>query len=531
MDSSPTLPGRADAALRTALLVLVASLLPLPTSAAQTGTTPRSAPEAVASCTACHGRRGEGDAAAGYPRLQGLSAAYQIKQLEAFADGTRKSEIMAPLARSLAARARAQATDYYAGLKAPAHPTAPASAPRDDRLAVRGRWSQEIPGCVECHGASGSGIGAAFPPLAAQPAAYLTAQLRAWQQGARQGDPLGLMQRIASRLSDEDVRAVSEYFSAIPVGGSAPPAAAAAANTGQARPPEADAGGIESLGGAGGERVFVPADKPIPDDGFGRMVRLGRDIFDDPGRYAGRYVGNSLRCTSCHLDEGRRVGSAPMWAAYVSYPAYRAKNGHVNTFAERLQGCFSYSMNGRAPPLGDAALVALESYSYWMARGAPLDPGIAGRGYLKLPKPALAADRARGAAVYADKCALCHGRNGEGRSANDGSPGFPALWGPDSYNWGAGMVSVSNAAGFIKANMPFSLGNSLTDQDAWDVALFVDSHERPQDPRYSGTVEETRRRFHDSDNSLYGQRVDGHVLGSNSVPPGRRLRRAASAGG
>jgi thiosulfate dehydrogenase len=523
------LPQRADAALGAPLLILLAALPQLANaSAADAANARRSAPAAAASCASCHGPTGEGNAAAGFPRLQGLSAAYQIRQLDAFADGTRQSAVMEPLARSLAARERTRLADYYAALGAtPRQPGSPAAG-RDDRLALRGRWSEEIPACVQCHGENGSGIGAAFPALAAQPSAYLAAQLRAWQQGTRQGDPLGLMQRIASRLSAADVSAVADYFAAIPASAAAPTALPAVARAAQAPPRPANRPESDVTTGPG---VFAPADVPIPDDEFGKVAQLGRQIFDDPGRYARRYVGNDLRCTSCHLDEGRRVGSAPMWAAYVSYPEYRAKNGRVNTFAERLQGCFRYSMNGQAPPLGDPVLVALESYSYWMARGAPLDPHIAGRGYVKPPKPALPADGTRGAVVYAQKCALCHGNNGDGQRANDGSPGFPALWGADSYNWGAGMVNVTNAAAFIKSNMPFSLGGTLTDQEAWDVALFVDSRERPQDPRYTGSVAVTRARFHDSDNSMYGQRVDGHVLGSSSVTPGRRLRERASASG
>jgi thiosulfate dehydrogenase len=523
------LPQRAEAAVRATLLVLLASLSQLPKANAEdAGNARRSAPAAAASCAACHGQAGEGNAAAGFPRLQGLSAAYQIRQLDAFADGTRQSAVMAPLARSLAARERTQLADYYAALVAKPRQPGEASAGRDDRLALRGRWSEEIPACVQCHGENGSGIGAAFPPLAAQPSAYLAAQLRAWQQGTRRGDPLGLMQRIASRLSAADVSAVADYFAAIPAGAAAATAVPAIGHADEAPPRPASRPESVAATGAG---AFAPADVPIPDDEFGKVAQLGRQIFDDPGRYARRYVGNDLRCTSCHLDEGRRVGSAPMWAAYVSYPEYRAKNGHVNTFAERLQGCFRYSMNGQAPPLGDPVLVALESYSYWMARGAPLDPDIAGRGYVKPPKPALPADSARGAVVYAQKCALCHGKSGDGQSANDGSPGFPALWGADSYNWGAGMVNVSNAAAFIKSNMPFGLGGTLTDQEAWDVALFVDSHERPQDPRYTGSVAATRARFHDRDDSMYGQRVDGYLLGSSSVTPGHRPRERASASG
>jgi thiosulfate dehydrogenase len=271
---------------------------------------------------------------------------------------------------------------------------------------------------------------------------------------------------------------------------------------------------------------FTPANRPIPDNDFGKVIQLGRDIFEDPAKYAPQYVGNDLRCSSCHLDEGRLVGSAPMWAAYVSYPAYRAKNHHVNTFAERLQGCFRFSMNGKSPPLGDPVLVALESYSYWLAQGAPVDPNIPGRGYTKPAKGASPPDYQRGARVYAKNCALCHGDNGEGRRANDGSAAFPALWGPDSFNWGAGMGTVTNAAGFIKVNMPLGRGGLLSDQEAWDVALFMDSHERPQDPRFTGSVAETRRQFHDDPDSMYGETVNGHVLGSDSVPPGQHAHPA-----
>ncbi len=107
-------------------------------------------------------------------------------------------------------------------------------------------------------------------------------------------------------------------------------------------------------------------------DGFGKSVKLGEQIFTHTQTFAGKYVGNTLNCASCHLDAGRKADSSPLWGAYPLYPAYRSKNGHVNSFAERLQGCFMYSMNGQAPPLGDPVLVALESYAYWLAKGAPI---------------------------------------------------------------------------------------------------------------------------------------------------------------
>lgn len=261
-------------------------------------------------------------------------------------------------------------------------------------------------------------------------------------------------------------------------------------------------------------RAFTPPpETAIPTNDFGKSVELGEKIFTHTQEFAGKYVGNSLTCANCHLDAGRKANSSPLWAAYISYPAYRSKNGHVNTFAERMQGCFRYSMNGKPPPLGDPVLVALEAYSYWLAKGAPIGERLQGRGYPTPPMPAQAADYHRGSEVYAQHCALCHGADGQGQSSG-GKTVFPPLWGAHSFNWGAGMHEVRNAAGFIKANMPLGLGGTLTDQQAWDVAMFMDSHERPQDPRFTGSVEATRTKYHNSPTSMYGKTVNGRVLGT-----------------
>lgn len=225
-----------------------------------------------------------------------------------------------------------------------------------------------------------------------------------------------------------------------------------------------------------------PADGAIPDTPLGAMVRFGRDIFTDTQRYARAYVGNGLKCVNCHLDAGRAAGAAPLWAAYVAYPSFRDKNDQVNTFAQRLQGCFRYSMNGRVPPADSAVIVALTSYAYWLATGAPTGAALAGRGYLPVPTPARAPDAARGAKVYAMHCAACHGAKGAGLKEGKAYT-FPPLWGRDSYNAGAGMHRVHTAAAFIKANMPLGQPNTLTDQEAWDVAAFVNSKPRPPDPR------------------------------------------------
>ena len=211
-----------------------------------------------------------------------------------------------------------------------------------------------------------------------------------------------------------------------------------------------------------------------------------------------------------------------MWAAWVAYPAYRGKNKKVNTFIERIQGCFEYSMNaqgsaaGAAPSAGSDTIVSLVAYSFWLSKGAPTGDGtMPGRGYPRLTETDQGFDPDRGAAVYAAKCALCHGEDGSGVSHANGKTLYPALWGAESYNWGAGMHKIDTAAAFIKHNMPLGLPDSLSDQEAWDVAAYMNSHERPQDPRHEGNLQATTERFHGGKFDYYGKRrtAEGRLLG------------------
>ncbi len=258
-----------------------------------------------------------------------------------------------------------------------------------------------------------------------------------------------------------------------------------------------------------------PAADAIPEGPMGDVIRRGEQIFLHTSTQAKAFVGNTLNCVNCHLDAGRAADSAPLWGAYTQYPAYRSKTMSVDTFSERLRGCFMYSMNGKAPPPGDEVLVALEAYAYWMSKGAPVGEKLPGASYPKLAQPAQAPDYARGQKVFNAQCALCHGDDGQGQRSGDVQV-FPPLWGKQSYNWGAGMHEVDKAAGFIQANMPLGKGHTLSDQDAWDVAAYINSHERPQDPRFTGNIADTRKRFHDSAFSLYGQTVNGQPLGQGT---------------
>lgn len=170
-------------------------------------------------CASCHGADGFGQAVAGFPRLAGLDAAYLQRQIESFADGTRGNATMEPVAKALDPAERQALAKYYAAMATPDLPQAPVDDGQralGEQLAIRGRWERQVPGCVQCHGPRGAGVGAHFPPLAGQSATYIANQLRAWQQGTRKNDPLGLMQHVASALDDADVKAVSAWFAAQP---------------------------------------------------------------------------------------------------------------------------------------------------------------------------------------------------------------------------------------------------------------------------------------------------------------------------
>ena len=174
----------------------------------------------AAPCMACHSADGGGQAAAGFPRLAGLPQAYLRKQLEDFANGSRSSATMQPVVMSLTDAERDAVVAYYSKLPVPSAP--PVKTPDGEAaqvaqtLATRGRWTNGLPACEQCHGPSGVGVGDHFPPLAGQSVLYISNALHAWKQGSRHNDPLQLMQTVTSKLSEADIAAVSAWYAAQP---------------------------------------------------------------------------------------------------------------------------------------------------------------------------------------------------------------------------------------------------------------------------------------------------------------------------
>jgi|SRR5690554_697214 len=252
-------------------------------------------------------------------------------------------------------------------------------------------------------------------------------------------------------------------------------------------------------------------------------ILKGYDLFLNTQQLRGKYIFNDMNCGACHMGAGAKNWSSPVWAAATTLPDYRGKNDRVNTLEDRIAGCFSYSMNGIPPAYDSPEMVVLVTYHQWLATGAPVyEYNIGGRGFDHLGKqPPVDLDYQQGQNVYQRECAICHGNDGAGQQV-DGVIVFPPLWGDNSYNWGAGIVRIFTAASYIHNNMPYGKPGSLTAEDAWQVANFINSHERPQDPRYTGDVKETREKylnFHQF--SHYGLEINGRLLGNHNNTGGK----------
>ena len=166
---------------------------------------------AAIACAGCHGANGVPAAGAPFPRLAGLPVEYVAKQLFDYRDDSRANAIMVPISKALTDADIASLASHYASLQVPAEAPAAAAPQRGRQLARYGDNALAIPACVDCHGGNITGGGPILPGLA-QPAAYTAAQLDAFRTGERKNDGDGIMQAIAKRLSDADVKALGEYY-------------------------------------------------------------------------------------------------------------------------------------------------------------------------------------------------------------------------------------------------------------------------------------------------------------------------------
>jgi thiosulfate dehydrogenase len=216
-----------------------------------------------------------------------------------------------------------------------------------------------------------------------------------------------------------------------------------------------------------------------------KLIKYGRNLIARTSYYLGprgvvKHISNGMNCQNCHLDAGTKIWGNNYSAVASTYPRFRERSGSIEDIYKRVNDCIERSLNGTALDTASREMQAIKSYILWLGKNVkkgvkPTGVGITDVAYLER-----AADPEKGKIVYAEKCSRCHGEDGDGKSTD--SIIYPPLWGKHSYNIGAGIFRLSRFAGYVKSNMPFGTNHDnpqLTDEEAWDVAAFVNSQPRP----------------------------------------------------
>lgn len=218
-----------------------------------------------------------------------------------------------------------------------------------------------------------------------------------------------------------------------------------------------------------------PHDSLIPRDSLGASIRRGYALLVHTTDSLPAYAPGNIRCASCHLDAGRRPDAAALIGVAARFPKYMDRTGAVISLPDRINYCFTRSMAGTKLPTDSREMTDIVAYLAFLSRAVPLGAEVEGTGMPKMTP--LTGDATRGAALYATTCAPCHRADGQGLA-----PAVPALWGPKSYSIGASMAREERAASFIRHFMPQSNPGSLTDQQAYDVAAYINGQPRPDSP-------------------------------------------------
>lgn len=218
------------------------------------------------------------------------------------------------------------------------------------------------------------------------------------------------------------------------------------------------------------------------------LIQYGRELVSNTAYYLGPRgkvmpITNGMNCQNCHLEAGTRPWGNNYGAVASTYPKYRARSGGVEDLSKRVNDCMERSLNGKALDKDSKEMRAFIAYIEHLGRDVEKGKKPEGSGIYELELPATALDTAAGKTVYHAKCASCHQADGQGLKAEDGIVyTYPPLWGEHSYNQGAGLYRMSRFAGYVRYNMPQGasfLYPQLTDEEAWNLAGFVNSQPRP----------------------------------------------------
>jgi len=228
----------------------------------------------------------------------------------------------------------------------------------------------------------------------------------------------------------------------------------------------------------------------LPDDEQAKLIRYGRELivntslfFGPKGKIAA--ITNGMDCQNCHIDGGSRNFGGCFSAVASTYPKFRERSGRIESIEFRINDCFQRSLNGKPIDSTGKEMQAMVAYLKWIGKDVPKKETPRGAGLETLEFLNRAADPEKGKQIFLAKCASCHGENGQGQFNHDSSFYlYPPLWGQNSYNVSAGLYRISRVASLVKNNMPFGQAShnspQLSDEEAWDVAAFIVSQQRPE---------------------------------------------------
>lgn len=228
----------------------------------------------------------------------------------------------------------------------------------------------------------------------------------------------------------------------------------------------------------------------ITDNNELKKIEYGKDLIVHTSLYYGpkgtviQNLTNGMNCQNCHLDAGTKIFGNNYSGVASSYPKYRARSGQIENIYKRVNDCFERSLNGKSIDTASKEMEAIVAYINYLGKNVPKGTKPEGVGFKQLAFLNRPIDPEKGKIAYTQKCVSCHQANGMGiTNADKKSFVYPPLWGELSYNEGAGLYRMSNFAKYIKYNMPLGASHNnamLTDEDAWDIAAFVNSQPRPK---------------------------------------------------
>ena len=234
----------------------------------------------------------------------------------------------------------------------------------------------------------------------------------------------------------------------------------------------------------------APDEATLEKDQNKDLIVYGKDIIAHTSDYFGengklfKASTNGMNCQNCHLEAGTKIYGNNYSAVASTYPKYRARSGAFENIYKRVNDCFERSLNGKALDTLSKEMQGIVAYIKWLGKDVKKGEKPNGSGFKEIAFLDRAADPEKGKVVYSEKCQSCHQANGQGLMNSEKTAyTYPPLWGMHSYNDGAGLFRVSNFAKYVKYNMPQGVSYNnpqLSDEEAWDVAAFVNSQIRPK---------------------------------------------------